>query len=398
MKILMVCPECIFPANTGGRIVVYNMAFYLSKMGHEINLFSIVDNDEEVLIQEIGLKPVCKNVYSYNRNHARLKGLFNSIIYPISVGTRMVDQMISDIDKFISKNEIDLIICQFPQMAKSLERIIANVRSVLIQHNIEHLSLYSYAKTISNPIKKAISIFDSHRLKIYEKELYMKHFFDMYVFLSDHDKEIFDGEHPYVHEQEYIMPIGAEVHERENRNRDNNVLIVGKMSYQPNIDGVHWFVKYIWPNVINRVTDAKLYIVGKDPVESIIKLKSDSIIVTGTVDSVEKYYQMSKVAVVPIFVGGGVKTKIIEAASYGIPIVSTRFGTLGTDFDSLEYANITDERKEFARYVIDILNEKKEYTIKSQKAFDLFNKKYTWESIIRGFERNIQNIDTGSMK
>jgi glycosyltransferase involved in cell wall biosynthesis len=101
------------------------------------------------------------------------------------------------------------------------------------------------------------------------------------------------------------------------------VLFVGRMGYTPNVLGIRWFVRSVWPRILDRVPDATLWIVGESPPRSVAKLASSSVRVTGRVPSVDEYYRDSAVAVVPIRVGTGVQMKLIEALSAAVPTVMT---------------------------------------------------------------------------
>ena len=65
-----------------------------------------------------------------------------------------------------------------------------------------------------------------------------------------------------------------------------------------------------------------------------------NIVVTGTVDSIEDYYEHTDIVVIPLTHGGGVKVKVLEALGHGKLVVSTIKGIEGTTFS--EWKRITD--------------------------------------------------------
>ncbi|MFV4928788.1 glycosyltransferase family 4 protein [Lactobacillus delbrueckii] len=168
--------------------------------------------------------------------------------------------------------------------------------------------------------------------------------------------------------------------------------MVGKMSYQPNIEGVLWFYHNVWSIVKEKYPDGKLYIVGKDPVESLTEIDDKSVVVTGTVDSVEPYYANSAVVAIPIFSGGGVKTKLIEAASYGLPIITTPSGVLGTNFTNEQQVIVTEDPVEFAQGIVAALDNDQHQQDLAKNAHELFVKEYTWSGICQQMSEFFENL------
>jgi sugar transferase (PEP-CTERM/EpsH1 system associated) len=103
------------------------------------------------------------------------------------------------------------------------------------------------------------------------------------------------------------------------------VVFCGVMDYAPNVDGVLWFVKQVWPRVREANSGARLTIVGARPTPAIRGLASDpSIEVTGTVPDVRPYLWQSALSIAPLQIARGVQNKVLEALAAGLPcVVST---------------------------------------------------------------------------
>jgi len=103
------------------------------------------------------------------------------------------------------------------------------------------------------------------------------------------------------------------------------VVFCGVMDYAPNVEGVLWFVKQVWPRVRDAKSGARLTIVGARPTAAIRGLASDpSIEVTGTVPDVRPYLWRSAVSIAPLLIARGVQNKVLEALAAGLPcVVST---------------------------------------------------------------------------
>ncbi|WP_122894006.1 glycosyltransferase [Arcobacter peruensis] len=148
-----------------------------------------------------------------------------------------------------------------------------------------------------------------------------------------------------------------------NRNvtKTNDIMFVGGFGHSPNEDAVLWFVECVWPIIRNKINDVKFYIIGSKPTESIKKLATKDIIVTGFISDEElsKYYNKCRIAVVPLRYGAGIKGKVVEALYEEIPIVTTTTGAEGL-MDAKDYMVIEDEKNKFAEKIINLYKNESE--------------------------------------
>jgi glycosyltransferase involved in cell wall biosynthesis len=104
---------------------------------------------------------------------------------------------------------------------------------------------------------------------------------------------------------------------------DMSVLFVGRLSYRANVEAVRWFAREVMPGIVDKVPDARLYIVGNAPVRSVRGLASGAVEVVGPVDEVRPYYEGAAVSIVPVTMATGVQMKLIEALSVGTATVAS---------------------------------------------------------------------------
>ena len=103
------------------------------------------------------------------------------------------------------------------------------------------------------------------------------------------------------------------------------LLFVGSMSdrWCPNVDAAGWLLKEIFPLVAQGLGDeARLVIVGSN-VEQHIRAGDDAVKVVGQAADLSPYYDEARVFVAPARYGAGIPIKIYEAASRGVPVVTT---------------------------------------------------------------------------
>lgn len=389
MNIIYLCPEMLLPANTGGRIGSFKRIEYLSK-NNNIYLFCVIDNEKDELYKP-ELEKLCNEVHLFNRKTHKLVSFLRSFIYPYACATRTFPKMKRQITEIFRNKNIDFVIVDFPQMLNNISNeIFDSGKVVLGLHNIEYITMRNLAGSITNPIKKTIFLFDSIRLQRYEKSFYSANKIMLYTFVSSTDLTFFQN--TFKLNNTLLLPVGTEVIKYENNFEGKNIMFFGKMSYPANEEAICNFVANVFPIIINKIPDVKLYIVGKDPTEKVINLKTkypDNIIVTGTVDSVEPFYKMASIVVVPLKHGGGVKVKVLEALGHCKLVITTNKGIEGTDFIGGEHLIEVSNDNDFSAKCISALIDREQYEDIRIKGFLYVKSKYTWESIINTFEKEL---------
>jgi GT2 family glycosyltransferase len=163
-------------------------------------------------------------------------------------------------------------------------------------------------------------------------------------------------------------------------------LFVGSFNHTPNENGVLWFVKKIFPLIRQQLPDAKVYIVGNNPTPKIKALHSNSIIVTGWVPEVKPYLEQCRVSVVPLLYGAGMKGKVGETLSNGLPMVSTSIGAEGMNIVHGEHAFVADDPKQFATFAVELYSKKDVWERMSHDGKQLIAGQYSEKKVSKRFE------------
>lgn len=165
---------------------------------------------------------------------------------------------------------------------------------------------------------------------------------------------------PYIYKK-----VNPPVNNFQNR---KDIFFVGGFGHSPNVDGILWFVREVWPLIKKRMPEIRFIIAGSSPTQEIKDLNGcDDIIVKGYIgdDELEKLYTSCKMAIIPLRYGAGVKGKTVEAMYYGTPLVTTSFGVEGLPGDP-SFLYVTDRAKEFAEQIC-MLYENEEKLIELSK-------------------------------
>ncbi len=115
--------------------------------------------------------------------------------------------------------------------------------------------------------------------------------------------------------------------------RNPTVLFLGACDYQPNFDAAERLARRIWPVIRERAPEARLILAGKGT--NRLPSRSEGIAgieYRGFVPDLTALYAETRVVCCPLVAGSGTRLKLVEAAAYARPMVSTRLGAEGLDF------------------------------------------------------------------
>jgi glycosyltransferase involved in cell wall biosynthesis len=111
------------------------------------------------------------------------------------------------------------------------------------------------------------------------------------------------------------------------------------------------FIKDVLPLLQTRLPEIKVYLVGSYLPERLKKLQSQHVCAVGWVDEVPPVFAPRRVFVSYLRYGAGMKGKLGQALSLGLPVVSTQIGAEGMELIDGETALIADTPEDFAEAV-----------------------------------------------
>lgn len=163
--------------------------------------------------------------------------------------------------------------------------------------------------------------------------------------------------------------------------RENYLLFVGRMNYQPNYMGVDSFLKNIWPSVSAKFPLLQFRIVGaKAPDEYVEKWKAiANVEYMGFAENLEPVYEKCLAAVVPIEQGSGTCIKTLESLAYSRLCLSTPFGARGLDKNEKDKTNgvlIFHNTQEFIDLLSDVIMNEEVRTDMELEAHDYLYANY----------------------
>lgn len=196
-------------------------------------------------------------------------------------------------------------------------------------HDLHHVRFYRDYQITGNKE----SLLESEKWKEIEMDLFEKT--DVGHVVGTYEQQVIQEVFPDKPIRNIPLYIYDEMPEKIEKDfsRRKDILFVGGFNHLPNVDAVLWFAKKIYPEILKKYPDLVWHIVGSNATEEILKLESDNIVLEGFLSDEElgSLYRTCRMVVVPLRYGAGVKGKIVEAAYYQIPTITTSIGGEGLD-------------------------------------------------------------------
>jgi GT2 family glycosyltransferase len=133
-----------------------------------------------------------------------------------------------------------------------------------------------------------------------------------------------------------------------------DIVFIGGFEHPPNVDAVLYFVREIFPRVRARIPEAVFQVIGPDPTPEIRQLAGADVRVLGYVPDVRPLFDRARLSVAPIRFGAGVKGKVNQSMSFGVPTVVTSVAAEGMYLTDGRNALIADDPESFADAVVQL--------------------------------------------
>ena len=208
---------------------------------------------------------------------------------------------------------------------------------------------------------------------------------------STEDKQLMQTVSPRT--QIDVVPTIHELHDRDaGFEQRSDLLFVGNMAHSPNADAVHYFMREIYPRIHEAMPDIKVRIIGADPAGEIRGYDSQQVSVLGYVPVIESFLERSRVFVAPLRFGAGIKGKIGEAMSYGLPVVTTSIGAEGFGLTDGVDVMIADEAEGFADAVVQLYASKELWDTLANNGWHRIQNNFTPEVIAQTINQSIRQL------
>lgn len=222
----------------------------------------------------------------------------------------------------------EIVVLQWTQAALLLpyvKKMFPNGRYVCIEEDVCFQSTERKVQSETNKWKKW---FLRKRADKFKKcELNVLDMSDVVVTLNSKDTKLLTDEGISKDKIFTSIVYFDSFHCKRQENFERNILFYGAMNRKENYMSVIWFIEKVMPLLENeKVT---FVVVGGRPDKRLMRYQSNSVKIVGFVDDATSYFENATCFAAPLVLGAGIKVKILEALSAGIPVLTNDIGIEG---------------------------------------------------------------------
>ena len=382
MNILQLCSKVPFPPKDGGCIAMNNLTQGLIDEGHRVKVLTVITkkhftdieklplsyrsktNIEGIFIDtEIKATDAFLNLFSNKSYHTQR-------FYSKQFKTKLVELLKSESFDVIQLES--LYVCMYVDVIRKYSK----AQVVFRAHNVEHKIWERTVQLTRNPLKKAYLKILTARLKKFELNSFQT--FDAIATITKEDELFFkkSGFLKAIETFAFGFDLKNYVESTAKPEEFPSVFHIGAMDWEPNVEGINWFLNKVWDQLHAKHPDLKLYLAGRNMSAELKQLKKSNVIIVGEVENAFEFIQSKGVMIAPLLSGGGMRVKIIEGMALGKTIVTTSIGVEGIACENNKNCIIADDPNEFAAAISKCISNKLFYSEVGKNAKILALQKY----------------------
>lgn len=392
MKLLVVLANNPFPPRTGSSIVAYNIIKQLSER-HYVNLICYQSMPASIGVPDFAID--YEFVYGNKKTKfARwLFYLFDMILgRPPWISAASSHKMAEKVRDKISNAEFDAVLLFEMSAIQYCPESIFNRLFVNIE-DPQSLKLFRMIKLPIWSFWQRVKLFVRAKLTLNYEKCLLPNMAKVFL-LSRAD--IRDMEERGVYKNLAHVPYAVNQQCSKSivsyEDRKRAIVFSGNMFHPPNIDAGIFLLREIFPLVLRDFPSAILWIVGANPDARIYEAAAKfgkQVVITGGVDDISSYIKSAMVSICPVRLEIGVQTKILEALSWGTPVVTTSAGNRGVAGMSGTHLWVEDDVELLAKRVCNLL-EGKDWQHISESGRRFVTERFTWRDSAAQLEHYIE--------
>lgn len=259
------------------------------------------------------------------------------------------------INNLIESHHIDIVQCEMVSSLSDVLILPSYVNKIYVQHQIDYVRCKLDLEE-QNLFSKYKDLFSQSK----QSEIFLLNHFDKIIALSNYDKSLMeqDGVVVPISVSPAITTTEPKPHKKSTAKK--LLTFIGPSMHYPNVYGISWFLKKCWNQLKALDKEFRLQIIGEwdDSVKKNILKHFTDVEFCGFVPDLPSKIA-NTIMIVPINIGSGIRMKILEAISNGVPVVSTSIGAQGLPLEDNKDCFITDNPQTFVEDILLLKDESK---------------------------------------
>jgi glycosyltransferase involved in cell wall biosynthesis len=165
-------------------------------------------------------------------------------------------------------------------------------------------------------------------------------------------------------------------------------VFLGALNLPHNLSSIVHFIESQMDEITKKMPDARLRVIGKgasNELDKLAKTYGSALSVEGFVEDLDTVFADSCAMIVPLLFGSGLKIKMLEALSRGLPIISTDFGVEGIPVTSGVNCLVENDIDQYPQAMSTLTDVSYNSAI-SHEARKLYSENYSREVVLREYD------------
>lgn len=387
MRILFLTPLLPYPANSGGLIKTLSVLDYLAPR-HSLDVLCFRPED---LMEEqkafIDAFPGRLDCFPLRRGRsvANLAASY-ALGVPLSVYRNRSPEFARIVSDRLAGTRFDAVFVDHWLMAQYLPPAFDGP-AALHQHNAEHLVWSRQAGSEANPVLRLLLRLEARRVARYEQAV-LRRFRWLFAVSEDDRRALIElgappdriAVLPNLPDQALLEAAPLSFGEAP-----PNLLYIGTLSWQPNVDGLRSFLRDGLPLLRTRLPAARLIVAGRAPPPWLRRLarREPALELISPAEQPEPLYRRARVFLETVRGGGGVKVKVLNALARGLPVVTTPDGAQGTGAVDGEHLLVGDDASALVEGAVRVVEDESLWRRLSENGRALVRERYRPEVAYR---------------
>ncbi|MCB0402377.1 MAG: glycosyltransferase [Flavobacteriales bacterium] len=396
MRVLQICSKPPIPAVDGGCKAMNNITQGLIQAGIEVKVLTLATQKHpfqpdlmgEAYMKKTGIEHV------FIDTQVKVKDAFLNLFSSNSYNIERFDapEFEALIAQTLQAAVYDAVILESLYVTPYLEiiRKHSEARVLYRAHNVEFEIWQRNAMLEKGPKRSYLRLLSS-RLKKYESDIINR--VDAIAAITSKDQDLLKelgATKPVT-----VVPFGINVsnYEPQSAEYPNSCFHIGSMDWSPNLNGINWLLKQVWPGLQDDSQNAGFYLAGRNMPEELLRLKQKQVHVIGEVEEANEFMNAHDMMLVPLFAGSGMRIKIVEAMALQKTVVATSIAAEGIDVVDGEHILIADTAEEFMTQIRYLWEHPEEKERIARNARELIVSNYDNQRIVNNLVQYIKALN-----
>jgi glycosyltransferase involved in cell wall biosynthesis len=382
-NILIVFPHNFFESRSGVHKRVYELVKYLKLRGYEIDLLAAKNFESKWHPDDPFDKKLVDNLFFYDyraktpieKIRETMRRWFDAVNFSGSQINKLIDftsnELLKKFNSLLKKKKYSHILISYVYYANLIKD------NPLAKNSNKMMLIEDFITSqLNDQTKGKIALGD-----IFEEEIRRINLFDSAICLSNDELNLFSS---FATNPKYFyVPMFLKKNDFVERDKFKyDLFFVGFDNFH-NINGINWFLKEVYPKLNGK---CKMLIVGK-VINKIQKENFPDVEFVEFIESLEEVFQNSKLCISPLFTGSGIKIKIVEAMSYGKPVVCTSRSLIGFPQRTNCGCVVADTSEEFSSAIEKLLSDNEFYKEQRKKSCSMFAEYFDQEKVYKDLDK-----------